>query len=508
MKPKRLQYDLILPVGQACGCSLTLRRANLQLLSFPGDWTGPVWGNAEHPPLEHDLRNRIDTLLEPPTDFFAPEAFVQHKAISNTGKQVYVNERTQYVFNHDFTIGRDFADELPKVVARYRKRRNRLFEAIRASHRVLVVRIDIPGGKFPATLDDCRYARERLSRAFPAVAFDLALLSYEEGRPFAERTFDEVDPGLFRLAFDFYDHRHALPNQPDLARTASALQEHFAVIDYRTPEERAQFAAREAAKKAERHRLKRARTINLLKGLWYARFNPIADFLARRHRQTFDQFVILGFNCETAFRFYHRWGFLDSSLFAWANTRDLVCLTEAIRNLDCLGCEGFEFHALSRMWKCRASGIYFHGKMRAKAGTPDPSAEELAADRDDLATRLAHLKEKFIRYATNEKSTLFVYRLREEDVSSGLADKISALEGALASLGATNFKLLVVTTRKTLHLMPPSSNRIFRAVARFNPPTDVTTPRKGDTAGWNRIYSEFAPTTILPKKHTFKFEDV
>lgn len=504
----KICYDLIFGMGQACGCSQTLRRAGLQLLSFPGDWTGPVYEGPNHPPFEHDLRNRCENLISPPADFFAAEDFAKQIAVSNTGKQVYVNRKSRYVFNHDFAIGNDFTDELPKVAARYRKRRERLLGAIRASKRVLVVRIDIPEGKYPATLDDCRYVRRRLAETFQGVAFDVALLSYDKTIPFEKRTFEEVEPGLFHLAFDFYDHKHALPNQPNLAQTSVALAERFAVSDYRTDAERAQFAEHEKAAKAEKRAKRRAKNLNRLKGLWFSRFNPLADLLARVHRRTFERIAILGFNCETAFRFYNRWGFLDSSLFAWANTGDLMTLTRALENFERLGAEGFEFHGPSRMWKCTATGVYFHGKMKPRAGASEPTEEEIASDRKDLTERVAHLKKKFLDYLRDERQTLLAYRLGDEAAAPALANKLTALEKALKKLGATNCQLLVVTTRKTLHLMPAGENRIFRAVDKFNPSDDVTACKKGDAANWNRIWSEFAPKTILEKKHAFKFEDV
>lgn len=504
----KINYDLIFGMGQACGCSQTLRRANLQFLSFPGDWTAPLYSDAEHPAFEHDLQNRCETLISPPADFFAAEDFVKQIAVSNTGKQVYVNRKSRYILNHDFSIGNDFAEELPKVVSRYRKRHTRLMEAIKASKRVLVVRLDIPEGKYPASIDDCRYVRKRLGETFPGVSFDIALVSYAKDVPFEKRTYDEVEPGLHHLAFNFYDHKHALPNQPDLAMTSVALAERFAVKDYRTDAERAQFVAHEADAKAKKRALRKAKNLNRLKALWFSRFNPIADLIALRRRQKFDRIAILGFNCETAFRFYNRWGFLDSSLFAWANTIDLMTLTRALENFDHIGTEGFEFHAPSRMWRCKASGIFFHGKMRAKGGSPDPTPEQIAVDLADLTARVAHLRDKFLRYLTSEESTLLAYRLGDEAAAPALENKLRALEQALTKLGARNYKLLIITTRKTLHLMPAGENRIFRAVNKFNPPTAVTNVKRGDSANWNRIWSEFAPKKILPKKHAFKFEDL
>ena len=500
------RYDLAFGIGQACGCSHSLRRAGLQHLSFPGDWTAPIWGDKDHPGYEHDARNRVDTLCDIPADFFCAEDFVSQRTISNTGRQVYVNRKTRYVFNHDFAIGEDFTAELPKVAARYRRRTEKLLSLIASSRRVLVVRIDIPGGKHPTSLDDCRYVREKLNDRFAPAHFDCLLMTNDASRPFAQRAFSEVEPGLFQISFDFLDRKHPLPNQPDLALTSAALREHFAVRDYRTDAERRQFAEKEKCAKLEKRRLRRLKNLNRLLGLWYGRFNPLADFLARRRRLKFEQFVILGFNCEPAFRFFSRWGFVDSSLFAWANCGDLVRLSGALMEFPRLGAEGFDYHGPSRMWKCRASGVYFHGKMKAHPGDPEPTEAQLAADRDDLAARIRHLKDKFLAYARNEKPTVFVYRLGKEAVEPALDSKIRLLERALAHLGAKNARLLFVCERKALHLMPEGENRIFRAVNRFNPPDDVTNRKKGDPAGWRRIYDEFAPARILPKTHAFKFE--
>ena len=500
------RYDLVFGIGQACGCSHSLRRAGLQHLSFPGDWTAPIWGDKDLLAFEHDVRNRADTLCDIPADFFRAEDFVCQRTISNTGRQVYVNRKTRYVFNHDFAIGEDFTTELPKVATRYRRRTERLLSLIASSRRVLVVRIDIPGGKHPTSLDDCRYVREKLNARFAPTRFDCLLMTYDASRPFAQRTFSEVETGLFQISFDFLDREHPLPNQPDLALTSAALREHFAVRDYRTDAERRQFAEKERCAKLEKRRLRRLKNLNRLLGLWYGRFNPLADFLARRRCQKFDRFVILGFNCEPAFRFFTRWGFLDPSLFAWANSGDLMRLSNALMEFSRLGAEGFDFHPVSRMWKCRASGIYFHGKMKACPEDPEPTEAQLAADRDDLTERIRHLKAKFLAYARSDASTLFVYRLGKEASEPALDNKIKLLERALSGLGAKNVQLLFVCERKALHLMPAGANRIFRAVSRFNPPDDVTNRKKGDPSGWRRIYDEFAPARIIPKAHAFKFE--
>ena len=500
-------YDLVFGIGQACGCSLSLRHANLQHLSFPGDWTGPVWGNAEHPAPEHDLRNRVDILCDGDVGFFAADDFFFERSIESTGKDCYVNRRTHYKFNHDFSLGGDFNAELPKVADKYARRKARLFGLIGKSRRILVVRMDIPGGRYPTTLDDCRYARERLNRRFAPAQFDILLVSDESGRAFADRRFEEVEPGFFHLEFGYADPTHPLPNQPDLALTGPALAELFSVTDYRTAEERARFEERKRREKlAKRAKRRQARLLKLA-NFWHGGWNLIYDLQARRCQRKFEQVAFLGATCEGAFRFYCRWKFLDSSLFAWAGTTSIANLAEELSDgFSKLGTGEFSLLEQTLIWQCENTGFRFHGKFKGKE---KPTAEQLAADREDLRARLAHLKEKFIRYATNEKPTLFIYRMTEKDEKlSDLAERFARLEEVFERLGARNWTILAICEREYLPNMPVGSvkHTVFRAVNRFNPTADVTNRRKGDSAGWRRIFTEFAPLHLLKKAHAYKFE--
>jgi len=226
---------------------------------------------------------------------------------------------------------------------------------------------------------------------------------------------------------------------------------------------------------------------------------------ARLRQRRYAQIVPLGVNCETAFRFYRRWGFVDSSLAAWAQLYDLDTTVGMLRRLDAVMAGEAEFESGSKMWKCGNSGVKFHGKLKyGHADTP----EEIAADLADLRSRVAHLRDKLVCYAANDDETLFIHRLSERDQREAdkLAARLDALEDAIAKLGAKNWKLLVVCETPFLAAMPQGPNRVFRAVRRFNPTDDVTNADSGDGIGWQAIFTEFAPAKILPKKHGFKFE--
>lgn len=506
------KYDLIFGLGQACGCSHSLRKAGLQYLSFPGDWTAPVWWDATHPKIERDLRLRVDVLCgKDNAEFFRAEDFKSQGIVSNTDRDVYANTRTRYMFNHDFPFGCDFEKELPKVAARYRKRRDRLFAAIRQSKNVLAVRMDIPGGDLPADLDDCRYALAKLNENFAPTRFDVLLVTYDPTTPFERRTFEVVEDGLFHLSFDFLDRKRTdLPNQPDLALTSAALAEHFAVRDYRTRDERRHWKEKRLRERLRNSGAKSVFQYRLLKlrRSFEKRFGFLHVLTWPRTGEHVDQILPLGTNCEVAFRFYRQWGFLDSSLFAWAQSVDLGTLTAALRDLDRIFSGGTEFDRNSFMWKCSVTGLYFHGYFKFAPNTPPPGAAELEADLSALHGRIRHLRDKFRDYVANEKSTLFVHRLCPKDAAAPDLDRrLAALEQALADrLAARNWRLLVVCEEKERTRMPEGPNRLFRTVRAFSPPDRVTDPGAGDPHGWRAIFTEFVPAKILPKAHKFKFE--
>ncbi len=228
--------------------------------------------------------------------------------------------------------------------------------------------------------------------------------------------------------------------------------------------------------------------------------------LARARRKRFEHIVSLGANCEVAFRFCRSWGFVDSSLFSWAIVSDTSQLARVLRNLDGI-CSGPLTLNPVRMWVCGNTGIRIHGRLKNGPGIPPPDAAAEAADKADLQGRVAHLREKLRRYAADDATTLFIYRIPTGDVEKpGLAERINAVESAICELGARNWKLLLVAESRVARLIPRGPNRYVRSVRVFNPTNDVTTAERGDPVGWHAVFTEFAPVHILKKTKKFKFE--
>ena len=499
----RTNYDFIFSIGSACSCTQVLRAAGLQHASFPFDWI-----TIRDRPA--DIRFRADLIAGDFRDWFAKDAFVFLPSPTWHLKDFYRNTKLGITFNHDFPKGVPFEESYPVAKARYDRRIERLCRCIRASQRVLVVRLDRPDQEYPTTIDDCRYARQRLAEKFPGVHFDVVLLSCEPGLAFDNRC-DRSEDGIRHIVFDYKSRASdAQTYTPDMPRLIRLFADLYSVRDYRTRAERAAEARRRTLARYARYDARSWPSYQLHRFCRHVsdavRSWDLARLQARARK--FDHIIPLGVNCEVAFRFFCSWRFVESSLFAWSRVEGLDHLCEVLSGLDGLFAGEAILEPRSRMWQCQNTRVYLHGRFRAgKPGSPPPLEPAQRADLEDLRGRVGHLREKFRKYFADDKTTLFVHRLDQKDAESPLlAERLDRLEAALSALGAKNWTLLVVCESKDLSRMPAGQNRVFRAVRQFNPGNRVTDEDSGDRVGWKRIFAEFGPAEILEQRHRFKFE--
>jgi len=501
-------YDLVVPLGFACSCSQILRRAGLQLASFPWDWVGTP------PPSE-----RCRLICTGFKDWMNLEDLQWAGKNDTFGHEEVRNVRTGLIIMHDFAQGVSIEEQYPAIAEKYTRRIARLDKLLKESKKILLVHIDTPVSPRPLPVEDCQKAIETMAAKYPNAEFNFLLLNLEPGRSIENRVDETPLPGVRRIAFDFKGYAPGTPAYGiEINMIADLLEREYRVRDYRTKEEIASFNKARNAKRRQKMERKMAElgaTTPLQYWLYRARrvFRKVLCHVgpraiaARLRQRKYAQIVLLGMNCDLPFRFYRRWGFVDSSLFAWANSKDLATLTSALGKIDTLADGKFEVSERSRMWLNVDTGILFHGKLNWEEGTGTPSQAELDKDLADLRERLRHLAEKLRRCLSNEEETLVVHRLSEEDADApDLAARLDAFEDAIARLGAKNWRLLVVCRASDLAKMPPSEHRVFRGVKAFNPLAKVTSADLGDPVGWNAVFSEFAPAKILPKAHGFKFE--
>ena len=225
------KYDLILPLGEACSCSQSLRTAGLQFASFPWDWIAT-----------HDIRKLVEMDCSCGKDFMRKEDMVKLEPKGDHPMDFYHNVRLDIYHNHDFPRGVPLDTSFPAVAEKYARRFRRQDNLLRAAQRpVLLLRIDSPI-MIPTTLDECRYARRRFAESFPGKKFDFCLFSLDRARSFDDRIEEEVEPGFLHVVFDYADHTPGSATY-NVNQTANAkiLRRHFSVRDYRTPEEKTAY---------------------------------------------------------------------------------------------------------------------------------------------------------------------------------------------------------------------------------------------------------------------------
>jgi len=494
-------YDLIFALGNACSCTQTLREAGLQYLSFPFDWV--ILSG------EDDLSRRVETIAEGFAAWFEKSDLERIGVYATGDRDIYRNKATGTIFNHEFWRNEELDAAYPAVRAKYDRRIRRFLDLLGSSREILVLRVDRPDQKPPTTEAECRAALHRLRTLYPKAHFDMLHLAMASGVSFTGRRVEDLGDGLIRVSLDYRDETPGVP--PYAVRfdvAAPAVKALAGVRDYRTRAEKAAY--RKEKKRAHWAKYGASSAFGYRLAKWRRGFLcPVLPSMlrARLRRVKYDQVMPLGTNCEVAFRFYLSWGFVDSSLFAWAQTFGLAKMCATLRKLDRLFAGEANFSDQSKMWKCEETGVYFHGNLKWSPGHADYSADEIAADLASLRGRVAHLRTKFLEYLRNNRKTLLVHRISDGDATSpNLESRLTELESVLAGLGARNCTLLVVTERRNLSRMPAGPNRVFRAVEAFNPCDRVTDANAGDPIGWRAIYSEFAPARLLPKKHAFKFE--
>ena len=221
-------------------------------------------------------------------------------------------------------------------------------------------------------------------------------------------------------------------------------------------------------------------------------------------RREFSHFLLLGYNCELAYRFIMANGFLDSTFFAWTGVWRFWILLEALRRFDELFVGELVFSGGGDLLVDVPTGISMHAKPRAeKEGL---GAADVEAVKTELRSRAAYLREKFYRQLRDDEPTLAVVKLSTCDCPKGDENARDLVE-QLKSMGGRNFHLLVICQKADARFFPKDHpDYDLRTVAAFNPDWLVASERVGDRLGWMRLWREFAPVRKKVENKTYKFQ--
>ncbi|MBQ2645143.1 hypothetical protein IJG14_06200 [bacterium] len=243
-------------------------------------------------------------------------------------------------------------------------------------------------------------------------------------------------------------------------------------------------------------------------------FEKLKRYLfALRNSQKYENIICLGYNCEIAYRFYKKYKFIDSSLFGWTYVT-FNQLKFALENFELIGNGDFEYDMPSHTIKCLNTGIFFHGRTSASEFTNNEEENEkiINEDKIELKSRIKYLKDKFIKYTNNGKSTLYIRKvdlnnMRLTDDCEQKRKEVIWIYNYLKSFCKNKFKLLIVVEKPFYDkFVFDNSAIITRYVEKYSPDSCVTAKNEGDKYGWNLIFTEFQPKNRKKQKGKLKFE--
>ncbi len=228
-----------------------------------------------------------------------------------------------------------------------------------------------------------------------------------------------------------------------------------------------------------------------------------------RKRRKYSHFLLLGCNCELAYRFVRANGFLDSTFFAWASAGDCKGLVAVLRRFDDVFAGDMDFDPTANdLFVCAATGVVTHSRYNPKDGgrASDRKASDIESEKAEVRSRMAHLREKFRRQLQDDEPTLAVVKLRPEECPEADA-RIKALDAQLREMGGRNFTILAVCRKADARHFPKEHPGYFlRTVSSYNPEWKAATEQLGDRTGWTVIWREFAPMRKIVQHKTYKFD--
>ena len=225
-------------------------------------------------------------------------------------------------------------------------------------------------------------------------------------------------------------------------------------------------------------------------------------------RRKYSHFLLLGYNCELAYRFIMANGFLDSTFFAWTGTWNCEGLLTALSHLDELFTGELRLAPGGLdMFLDAATGVSTHSRYNPKtAGNAPRVAADIEAEKAEVRSRMAYLREKFLRQLRDEESTLAVVKFPSSDCAVGDRYAHQIIE-QLRAMGGRNFSLLVVCQKADVkHFPAEHPDYLLRSVSVFNPDWQVATEQIGDRYGWMLLWKEFLPEKIIVQNKKFKFQ--
>ena len=184
---KKIKYDLIFSMGEACFCADMLRKFGLRIFSAPFDWMAGA-----------NLSDRFQIFLNDFEGFIEKQDFVYiDKRYNPLPRDIYKNTQTGITFNHDFPMDGNFEETFYDVQKKYHHRINRLLKTIRQEKNVLIVYIEQPFSPMQQpNIDEIIALLEKANAKYPDTNIDLLYIKHNIEMKSGEYTLEHPHKNL------------------------------------------------------------------------------------------------------------------------------------------------------------------------------------------------------------------------------------------------------------------------------------------------------------------------
>lgn len=237
------RYDLVMSVSGSCSGTKLIRKAGMQFASMPLDWAGT-----------YDIQKNANALANGFKDYFVPANldFVREEAIKQ--HDVYRDRVTKICFPHDIPYGRKPEDVAGEISRKYERRTALCMERMAKSRSVLLIYTEIVKNTGMTSDEALVAAQQIVQERFPHCEIDVLMFYNVFDRGFDGKAVKEVRPHVFKIGFDISikgDLDNAYVNHDLIVPILRKLVPGGA-LDYRTREQKREFARRERMKQFQR----------------------------------------------------------------------------------------------------------------------------------------------------------------------------------------------------------------------------------------------------------------
>jgi len=210
--------------------------------------------------------------------------------------------------------------------------------------------------------------------------------------------------------------------------------------------------------------------------------------------RTYHHLISLGLNCEPSYALEDMYGRLDSYPLSWTLIPDVPQLLDALSEMDLLFSKGYDIAQGSfDMFRCRHTGIQFHGKTNLRAHEYRDDIVEAAFH--ELLSRMRYLHKKFCKALCSGRAILCIVKNHSRSGSPRgfTTEEALALKAALdRKADAGTVDLLCVDRLGCIpaELEPQCAELgIYKRLLNGFAPGERA--YLYDLPGWTRIFAEF-----------------